>query len=38
MKGEWPNGGKNVELARVEHGLFSRDLWSEHADELLRLV
>ncbi|RCV09559.1 hypothetical protein SETIT_2G039500v2 [Setaria italica] len=35
---EWGKDEEYVELAGVEHGFFSRDPWSERADELLRLV
>ncbi|CAL5091315.1 unnamed protein product [Urochloa decumbens] len=38
MKEEWGKDVKFVEFAGVEHGFFSRDPWSESADELLRLV
>ncbi|CAL5066968.1 unnamed protein product [Urochloa decumbens] len=38
MEEEWGKEVEFVELAGVEHGFFSRDPWSERADELLRLV
>ncbi|CAN6181322.1 unnamed protein product [Urochloa humidicola] len=35
---EWGKEVEFVEIVGVEHGFFSRDPWSEHADELVRLV
>ncbi|CAN6170991.1 unnamed protein product [Urochloa humidicola] len=38
MEEEWGKDVQFVELAGVEHGFFSRDPWSERADEFVRLV